>query len=85
MFRQPVRSSWVKQVGETYPKKLYFTKRKISFSVVKSLEGGAVQTTAPTRIWHITAVAMYSVYRNRCSLSSTLSQNVCGENLKNRI
>ena len=83
-FCQPVRSSWVKQAGETYPKN-YFKKRKISFSVVKSLVGGGVRTPAPTRIWQISAVAIFAVYRIRCSLSSTLSLNVFGESLKNPI
>ena len=83
-FRQPVRSSWVKQSGETYPKN-FVSQRENQFFVVKSLVGGGVRTPAPTSKWQISAVATFAVYRIRCYLSSRLSPNVFGENIKNPI
>ena len=83
-FRQPVRSSWVKQSGETYPKN-FVSQRENLFFGGKSLEGGGVRTPTPTSKWQISAVAMFAVYRIRCYVGFGLSLNIFGENLKNPI
>ena len=83
-FRQPVRSSWVKQSGETYPKNFVSQRENQFFGGKKSCRGWGPKPR-PTSKWQISAVAMFAVYRIRCYLSSRLSPNVFGENIKNPI